>query len=131
MNNIKKVALVLLKNKNKFLFYLRDDYSNIVYPNHWSLLGGGVEKKETLLQALKREIIEEINYDLKKIDLIGSFKDIYGSKVYVYKSNINKKVSELRLNEGQKLKYFNSNQLVNLKMPPVLKNFLYKHNILN
>ena len=43
-------------------------------------LGGGIEKEETELEALKRELIEESGYNIKKIIKINFFmntKDIY------------------------------------------------------
>lgn len=122
---MKKItAVVLINEKNQFLLYLRDNKKTIPYPNHWSLLGGHVEKNETLLEALKREIKEEIDYNIEKPIFLDCFEDlVYGTLVYVYKSKINKKLSELNLTEGQKLGYFSFEKVIELKLPEILKNF--------
>lgn len=44
---------------DRYLYLLRNDKKN---PNTWGLPGGKVDKPETLLEALKRECQEELNY---------------------------------------------------------------------
>lgn len=44
-----------------------DDKVAIVTDGTWLLLGGGIEKGETELEALKREVIEEAGYSIKNI----------------------------------------------------------------
>ncbi|MGV8151740.1 MAG: NUDIX domain-containing protein [Candidatus Nanoarchaeia archaeon] len=123
--NQKKVAGVIFLNKNKeLLLQLRDNKKSIVYPNHWSLLGGQIEKRESRLEALKREIKEEINYKIKNPIFLGSFEDEYDTLVYVYKANINKKAKDLFLTEGQKIKYFPFQKAIKLKMAKPLRDFI-------
>ena len=64
-------------------------------------LGGGIEKDETILSALEREILEEAGYHIKNIELF----DIVGSYLYskthgylevianVYIADFDKKIS--------------------------------------
>lgn len=54
------------KSTNRYLYLLRTDIKN---PS-WSIPGGKVEKSETLLDALTRECIEEIQFDIVKLKLI-------------------------------------------------------------
>lgn len=122
-----KVSTVIFTNNKKILIYLRDNKPTIPYPNQWSLLGGHVEEGESLLVALKREIKEEINYNLKKVEFLGTLDDGVGNLVYVYKSKIDLPISKINLNEGQKLGYFNFEQLKNLKIPQPLRNFIVKN----
>lgn len=120
-------AVIFLNKKNNLLLYLRDNKPEIPYPNTWALLGGHLENKETPLEALKREIKEEINFDIKNSKFVGTFDDLVGNLVYVYKSNMNRKLSELTLSEGQRLGYFSLNEALKLNMSDVLKTFLKNH----
>jgi 8-oxo-dGTP pyrophosphatase MutT (NUDIX family) len=56
------VAVAILYQEGKFLMQLRDDFPGIIYPGHWGLFGGHLEPGETPEAALKRELLEEINY---------------------------------------------------------------------
>lgn len=123
-----KVAVIIFVNEHKkILLYLRDNKPSIPDPNFWSILGGHVEKNETPLMALKREIKEEIDYDLKNPEFLGEFDDFYGNRVYTFFEKINKKLDELNLTEGQKLSYFGFDELRWLKMPLPLREFISKN----
>jgi 8-oxo-dGTP diphosphatase len=123
-----KVATVIfINNKKEALFYLRDDKPTIPYPNFWSSLGGHVEGDESLLAALKREILEEIEYNLQKTEYLGMIKDNAKNLVYIYKSYIDLPLEKITLNEGQKLNYFSFDQIKSLKLPPPFKKFVLKN----
>lgn len=47
----------------QFLMQLRDDIAGIAYPGHWGFFGGHIEPGESPDMAVKRELIEEINYE--------------------------------------------------------------------
>lgn len=72
MNNIKKVALLLIKIKNKFLFFKRSEFET-TNPNKYGMLGGGIEKNETPKQAIIREVKEEANVDLKNFKFFKKY----------------------------------------------------------
>ena len=65
------VACILHTKDLRILMNLRDNKKNIFYSNHWGLFGGGVEKGETYLQALKREIYEETNLKINNFDFFS------------------------------------------------------------
>lgn len=54
------------KNTNRFLYLLRNDNKN----NCWALPGGKIELNETLLDGIKRECIEEINFWPNDVKLV-------------------------------------------------------------
>ena len=82
---MEKVSLfTLFNNRNSFLLQHRTQDAPRL-PNMWAFFGGGVERKETPLQAVYREAWEEINYRLKDPKLVlerdcvvdGSFLRIF------------------------------------------------------
>jgi len=99
---IKTCGLILENNDGKILLQLRDNKPSIPYPNCWGTFGGHIEEGETPEEAIKREIKEELNYDL--IDF--EFCNIYFFKnyvIYIFKKTDKKiKISDLKILEGQK-----------------------------
>jgi 8-oxo-dGTP diphosphatase len=54
---------ILIDNgAGRVLLQLRDDSAGIPYPNSWGTFGGQVEDGETPLQAIIRELREELDY---------------------------------------------------------------------
>ena len=57
---IKRVVVCLIYRNKRLLLQLRDK-KNIIYPGKWGFFGGDVKIGETHLQAVKREMFEELN----------------------------------------------------------------------
>jgi 8-oxo-dGTP pyrophosphatase MutT (NUDIX family) len=57
-------AALLVLEDQRYLLQLRDDIPPIWYPGHWGLFGGGVDPGEDALQALRRELREELDLDM-------------------------------------------------------------------
>ena len=55
---------------DRILTILRDDKSNIPYPNTWELPGGGREGEETPFECVQREVLEELGLKLEEADLV-------------------------------------------------------------
>jgi len=99
----------IIKQKGKFLLQLRDNRKNIPHPNKWATFGGGIKEKESPLQALKRELKEEIG--LKKINPKIFFEiSIKGKGYFIYKINLDNQ--SLKLMEGQKIGRFSLFQIL-------------------
>ena len=116
---IKDAAKVFIKNKNngKYLFFLRDDKPTIPDPNTYGLLGGAIEDGELPIEALERELQEEIDvnvYDIKELGnkVIIRMINENGEEeersciFFVFLAQIDKELEEITLSEGQKLEYF-------------------------
>jgi len=123
----KVASVIFINEKNKLLLYLRDDKPSIPLPNLWCTLGGHVEEGESIKETLKREIQEEIGYDIKEPVFLEVINDEVGNIVYVYKKKINLKINELILTEGQRLGYFSLEEIKELKMPLILKKFILEN----
>jgi 8-oxo-dGTP pyrophosphatase MutT (NUDIX family) len=127
---MKEVSLCVLKKDDFYLLVLRDDKPEIDHPNHWSLVGGGIEPYENPREAIAREIEEEIScselFSLEYIDKIEVrntplCKD---HDIFLFKAEIKKEINELKLTEGQKLRYFKFDEILDLKFPNFLKDYL-------
>jgi 8-oxo-dGTP pyrophosphatase MutT (NUDIX family) len=60
------VAIIVLDD-GRYLMQLRDDKPGIFYPDHWGLFGGAIDDGEDGEQALRRELREELDHDVKRI----------------------------------------------------------------
>ena len=118
-----KSVKAIIKFKGKYLLQLRDNKRNIFFPNFWGLFGGQIDKNETFLSAILREIKEETNLDVKKINKIVSVK--YNIKGVKHKRDLTYfdcriyNIKKISLTEGQMFKFFSFNQIKKLKIIPM------------
>ncbi|MCB9798983.1 NUDIX domain-containing protein [Candidatus Nomurabacteria bacterium] len=105
------VSIIIENSKGEFLFFLRDDKETIPYPNHWCLLGGRVEEGETFEETIVREMKEEIELELKDFETFKKYEWPERTEIVFYKKmDLNLDVTPLH--EGQKLKFFTTNELL-------------------
>ncbi|MBR8830250.1 MAG: hypothetical protein N5P05_002911 [Chroococcopsis gigantea SAG 12.99] len=69
------VAMAILSRDGKYLMQLRDNLPHILYPGHWGLFGGHLERGETPEEGLIREVMEEINYPVKALRKFRCYND--------------------------------------------------------
>lgn len=110
------VALVLENHQGEILVAKRADHKHL--GGMWEFPGGKVENGESQYQALKREIKEEINFDLKEAKQLIITTHTYESFTLTldvwYSKSENPKISA---NEGQPLQWTHKSQLSSLQMP--------------
>jgi len=104
----RNAAVIILYNKEKKVLLQHRTEDAPILPEYWAFFGGKIEKEETPKSALKREIIEELNYELKdpQLKMVQKFNEVdhAGTKyVFVEKYDPNKK---LELHEGQGMNWF-------------------------
>ena len=71
---------------DRILTILRDDKSNIPYPNTWELPGGGREGDESPFECVAREVYEELGIHLTEDCLLWS--KVYPSMLFEGKESV-------------------------------------------
>jgi 8-oxo-dGTP pyrophosphatase MutT (NUDIX family) len=64
-------AAIICVETDGYLMQLRDARPDIWYPDHWGLFGGGLEPGEDPLQALKRELREELELEFTQAEFFA------------------------------------------------------------
>ena len=114
------VAAIIHTSNNKYLLQHRDDKEEIFYPGHWGCFGGAIEKNESKIDALKREMHEELelNTDNYKINYFTEFRFDYsfaGIGVvdrYYYLIEIHEHdIVRYKIHEGKEFGLFSFNEL--------------------
>ena len=99
-----EVALAMLQRDGLWLLQLRDDIDSIIYPGHWGLFGGHLDPGETPVQALMRELQEEVNWAPPTPPPLW-FTDRSDTRVaHVFRGDLEVPLNRLQLLEGQDLK---------------------------
>src|SRR3989344_7550192 len=89
--NLRRVALIVPYNKNfEVILQRRKGFIDKPTDKDYGFFGGGLEGKETVEEALKREIQEELTLDLAKIKSLKFFK--------TYKYEVKEKNRSVELN---------------------------------
>ena len=95
--------MAIIHQDGKYLMQLRDDIPNIAYPGVWGFFGGHIEPGEEPEAALKRELVEEINYRVEQLTIFRCDRlDNYIR--HLYSCPLTVPVAELELKEGWDLK---------------------------
>ena len=125
MAGMRQIAQVLLFDRNgRLLIYLRDNKSDIPFPDHWDFFGGHLESEETPDRALVREVKEELGLALKDWEYFRAYVctegDAYPNLKYIYWARIDRAVDELTLREGQMLKSIASEERSQFRFANIL-----------
>ena len=117
-------AFAIICWKNKILLFLRDDFREIPYPNHWTLPGGGVDNGEDQKEAMERELEEEVSYIPRNLKLFKKIKKSAGRDTYLYYAFVDKKEAKrfkLGRMEGQKIGFFTLEEMEKISLVPRLR----------
>jgi len=115
---VQSVGALLVNPAGKGLLQQRDDQADLPYAGHWTTLGGAVEAGETPDEAMRRELLEEIEI-APELRLWKGFKResiprngrVWNVEQYIYTGAIDLVIGEIRLNEGQALGFFGRDEI--------------------
>lgn len=120
-------ADALIINNRRVLLLLRDNIPTIQNPNKWGLIGGRIEKGETVDEGMLREIKEESNLSPKNIKYYG--KLAYSNEetsVYVVRLK-NSELANIQLgDEGQELRFFTFDELSTIALADGMRPYIDK-----
>lgn len=122
----RKTATAIIINDNKILLFRRDNIPTIAEPDRWQLPGGHLEDGETPVEALRRELVEEVSYSPKNIQFIGSLKNKV-REVNVFWSYVDSKEAKkfkLGKTEGQAIKFMSIEEALNKNLTTNVKFYL-------
>lgn len=60
-------AALMVTPDGRYLMQLRDNQPTIIIPDHWALFGGSIDEGESAEVALRRELIEELEYRARDV----------------------------------------------------------------
>jgi 8-oxo-dGTP pyrophosphatase MutT (NUDIX family) len=124
------IAIIIVNNRNEVLLQLRDDNSNISYPNSWTLPGGVVESLESPEQAAQRELVEETGLRLSlshwKVYKRKPEKRRFTIEQHIYIGTTQQESNEMTLGEGQALHFFSRDQLSSISIAFDFDKLLYE-----
>jgi len=105
--------MIFVNSALTVLLYLRDQKPGIAYPGCWDLLGGSVEPGESPERCIKREILEEIEFDLTTPHLFKVY-DMEDRVEHTYWAMQDLDIAKTRLHEGQRLQWFSQQEIIEL-----------------
>jgi 8-oxo-dGTP pyrophosphatase MutT (NUDIX family) len=111
-------AAIIVTEDGRYLLQLRDDIPRIFYPGHWGCFGGAISGDETPLEALNRELAEELefsptsgeefvrfDFDLTRIGQDRKFR------VYFEFGISTDRIARFVLHEGAAMRMFTADEL--------------------
>ncbi len=113
--------------KDKVLLFHRDNIPTIPAPNCWHLPGGGMEKEETPLETIRRELMEEVSHVPQMLNFLVTLKRNDGSLSHIYYSFVDDDEAilfKIGPGEGQGIGFFTVEEMFSLKLTPMMENYL-------
>ena len=121
---MKDATSIILFDKNKKILLQLRTKDAPTSPGKWGFFGGGIEKDETPLEAVKRECYEELEYKLKKPVLILEMKRT-NRMVYIFTEKYDSS-KKLVLRGGESMRWFSIEEAKKLDSADLVKDVIKK-----
>ena len=114
------VAAILVLDDGRYVMQLRDPLPGIFYPGHWGCFGGAVEPGEQPMEALVRELEEELELEVTSASEFTRFdfdlsrlgqKRVF--RVYFEVTISGATFEKLVLHEGREVRAFSGADILN------------------
>lgn len=120
------VSVLILDYQGKILLQKRSASARR-FPNAWGLFGGGVEPDEPPENALRREILEELELELGPLVQISAHPYVLPEidetgMVYVFREDY--RGARLALNEGQEMRWISPADALTLDLHPIYRRII-------
>ena len=118
MPRIPCASIIIENSDGEVLLLLRDNKSTITFPNHWTLVGGKVEDRETPEMAAHRELAEEtgLNATLTFWKRYDRQHTLFIVDQHIFLAKVDASPESLVLAEGQALQFFKPDETRYLKI---------------
>ena len=123
--NIQSVHAILFL-RDKYILQLRDNKPTIAAPGQWTLFGGRKKTDEVPLEAISREIYEELAIQPSEFHYLW-FTDYFAAfeaeviRTWFFCSDVSSVWAEHKLLEGQSIGTLHFKDISDLKMPLVMQ----------
>jgi 8-oxo-dGTP diphosphatase len=102
-------SIIFVNDEGQILLFLRDNKPDLPYPNMWDIPGGHVEADESPGKCIMREMKEEMDLVLDNFNLFSKIE--FEDRIeYTFWARADLNIAEIKLAEGQKLKWFTRNE---------------------
>jgi 8-oxo-dGTP pyrophosphatase MutT (NUDIX family) len=113
------VAALLVREDGRYVMQLRDAKPDIFFPDHWGCFGGAVDAGERPDEALRRELREELEYEIPSAREFTRFEFDFRNvghpktcRIYYEVPVSHAAWSRFRLHEGADLQAFDAQDLL-------------------
>lgn len=119
-------VVALITVGSGYLMQLRDLKPGIFYPGHWGFFGGAIEPGESEMEALVRELREELELKIDPMAahyftrLTFDFVPLSGPRVFrsIYEIMISAETAGgLKLREGREMRVFTLSEVLDPSLP--------------
>jgi 8-oxo-dGTP pyrophosphatase MutT (NUDIX family) len=128
------VAALICLDDGRYVMQLRDDIPQIWYPNHWGCFGGAVNPGEDPDAALRRELQEELEFDVREASVFTRFEFDLGPaggrlyRIYYRVAMTQAEFARVVLHEGADVQALPADKLLNeLRVTPYDAFALFLH----
>jgi len=126
---MRRIAKVILVNGGRFLLQQRD--SDVErYPSVWTLFGGNVDEGETPKGTLRRELLEELGYELGAVEFLFTkirMQDDEEVEDNIFFGEVSEDILNRKLLEGQGMKFIGIDELDDYDIFPAFKKYILEY----